>query len=86
MTASLGRKRVSTSKFPHACLVFARTNLVGRFHAFFDNIDHYRKDYYMWATASGIKAATQSKAASRTDQVSDEEDDDEEADINGQEG
>jgi len=54
-----------------------------RFHSFFHHIDHIRTDYFLWVTASGLSAAKQSKAASRTD---DPESDDETADVNGQEG
>ncbi|KAN0095312.1 pseudouridine synthase [Hyaloscypha variabilis] len=52
-----------------------------QFHAFFHHIDHYRTDYFLWVTAQGISAATQSKALARTDDASDDE-----ADVNGQEG
>jgi tRNA pseudouridine38-40 synthase len=52
-----------------------------RFHAFFHHIDHYRTDYFLWVTAAGISAATQSKAPARTDDPSDDD-----ADGNGEEG
>ncbi|KAE9367850.1 pseudouridine synthase [Stipitochalara longipes BDJ] len=52
-----------------------------QFHAFFHHIDHYRTDYFLWVTAEGISAATQSKALARTDDASDDE-----ADVNGEEG
>ncbi|KAE8447078.1 hypothetical protein EG329_011062 [Mollisiaceae sp. DMI_Dod_QoI] len=52
-----------------------------QFHAFFHHIDHFRTDYFLWVTASGIAAAKQSKAVSRNDDPSDDE-----ADINGEEG
>jgi tRNA pseudouridine38-40 synthase len=51
-----------------------------RFHTFFHHIDHYRSDYFLWVTASGIAAAEHRKA--RVEDVSD----DEEADVNGEEG
>jgi tRNA pseudouridine38-40 synthase len=53
-----------------------------RFHTFFHHVDHYRTDYFLWVTASGIAAAKQSKAPARTDDASD----DEMADANGEEG
>ena len=52
-----------------------------RFHAFFHHIDHFRTDYFLWITASGISAAKQSKSVSRIDDPSDDE-----ADANGEEG
>ncbi|KUJ07085.1 pseudouridine synthase [Mollisia scopiformis] len=52
-----------------------------QFHAFFHHIDHFRTDYFLWITASGISAAKQSKAASRVENLSDDE-----ADVNGEEG
>jgi len=52
-----------------------------QFHAFFHHIDHFRTDYFLWITASGISAAKQSKAVSRNDDPSDDE-----ADVNGEEG
>ena len=61
-----------------ACRVMANSP---RFHAFFHHIDHYRTDYFLWVTAKGISAATQSKALAKTEDASDEE-----ADVNGEEG
>lgn len=55
--------------------------LIDRFHAFFHNLDNHRTDYFLWVTASGIPAATQSKAVSRTDDLSEDE-----LDVNGEEG
>jgi len=52
-----------------------------RFNAFFHHVDHYKTDYFLWVTASGIGAARQSKAPARTDYNSDDE-----ADENGEEG
>ncbi|CZR67262.1 related to tRNA-pseudouridine synthase I [Phialocephala subalpina] len=52
-----------------------------QFHAFFHHIDHFKTDYFLWITASGISAAKQSKSISRRDEQSDDE-----ADINGEEG
>lgn len=52
-----------------------------RFHAFFHHVDHYRTDFFLWVTASGIAAARQSKAPARTDDNSEDE-----ADANGEEG
>lgn len=50
-----------------------------RFHTFFHHIDHYKSDYFLWVTASGISAAKQSQV--RKDDASDEE-----IDMNGEEG
>jgi tRNA pseudouridine38-40 synthase len=50
-----------------------------RFHAFFHHIDHYRTDYFLWVTASGVSAAKQSKT--RKEDASEDE-----ADPNGEEG
>jgi hypothetical protein len=50
-----------------------------RFHDFFNHLDHYRTDYFLWVTAEGIAAAKQSK----TKNVDISED---EADPNGGEG
>ncbi|KAH7413036.1 pseudouridine synthase [Cadophora sp. MPI-SDFR-AT-0126] len=52
-----------------------------QFHAFFHHVDHFRTDFFLWVTASGLSAARQSKAPARTDNNSDDE-----ADINGEEG
>lgn len=52
-----------------------------RFHAFFHHVDHFRTDYFLWVTASGLSAAKQSKAPARTDNNSDDE-----ADVNGEDG
>ncbi|KAH7348694.1 pseudouridine synthase [Rhexocercosporidium sp. MPI-PUGE-AT-0058] len=52
-----------------------------QFHAFFHHVDHFRTDYFLWVTASGLSAAKQSKAPARTDNYSDDE-----ADVNGEEG
>ncbi|KAL2064113.1 hypothetical protein VTL71DRAFT_4607 [Oculimacula yallundae] len=52
-----------------------------QFHAFFHHIDHFKTDYFLWVTASGLSAAKQSKAPGRTDDNSDGE-----ADANGEEG
>ncbi len=46
---------------------------MNRFHAFFHYIDQYKTDFFLWATASGISAAAQSKAPARTDDPSDDE-------------
>jgi tRNA pseudouridine38-40 synthase len=50
-----------------------------RFHDFFHHVDHYRSDYFLWATAAGISAAKQGKA--KNDEISEDE-----ADPNGEEG
>ena len=50
-----------------------------RFHDFFNQIDHFRTDYFMWVTADGVNAARQSKT--RNVDISDDE-----ADPNGGEG
>ncbi|KAH9209858.1 pseudouridine synthase [Leptodontidium sp. 2 PMI_412] len=52
-----------------------------QFHAFFHHVDHFRTDYFLWVTASGLSAAKQSKAPARTDNNSDDE-----ADVNGEDG
>jgi len=52
-----------------------------QFHAFFHHVDHFRTDFFLWVTASGLSAAKQSKAPARTDNNSDDE-----ADVNGEEG
>ena len=50
-----------------------------RFHDFFHHVDHYRTDYFLWVTASGLSAAKQNHA--RKGDASDDE-----ADANGEEG
>lgn len=35
---------------------------VDRFHTFFQHIDHYKSDYFLWVTASGIAASKQALA------------------------
>ena len=50
-----------------------------RFHDFFHHVDHYRTDYFLWVTASGLSAAKQNHA--RKGDASDDE-----ADVNGEEG
>lgn len=50
-----------------------------RFHDFFHHVDHYRTDYFLWVTASGLSAAKQSQV--RKGEASDDE-----ADVNGEEG
>merc|ERR1712098_160714 len=50
-----------------------------QFHAFFHHVDHFRTDFFLWVTASGLSAAKQSKAPARTDNNSDDE-----ADVNGE--
>ncbi|KAK0127490.1 tRNA pseudouridine synthase 1 [Cadophora gregata f. sp. sojae] len=52
-----------------------------QFHAFFHHVDHFRTDFFLWVTASGLSAAKQSTAPARTDNNSDDE-----ADVNGEEG
>ncbi|RDW65402.1 pseudouridine synthase-2 [Coleophoma crateriformis] len=52
-----------------------------QFHTFFNHLDHYRSDYFLWITASGIAAAKQSKDAAKL-----EDDSDEEVDVRGEEG
>ena len=63
--------------------MFTDYQLCYRFHTFFNHIDHYKTDYFLWATASGIDAAKQSNAFLRTDAPTDDED---EPDAKGQEG
>lgn len=45
--------------------------MTARFHTFFHHIDHYRSDYFLWVTSSGISAAKQAlakgEAASRAE-------------------
>ncbi|KAL3425013.1 tRNA pseudouridine synthase [Phlyctema vagabunda] len=62
--------------------IFREENKDHQFHTFFNHIDHYRSDYFLWITASGVAASKQSKAAAVLDDASD----DDEADANGQEG
>ena len=50
-----------------------------RFHDFFHHVDHYRSEYFLWVTASGLSAAKQSQM--RKGEASDDE-----ADANGEEG
>jgi tRNA pseudouridine38-40 synthase len=50
-----------------------------RFHDFFHHVDHYRTDYFLWVTASGLSAAKKDHA--RKGDASDDE-----ADTNGEEG
>lgn len=52
-----------------------------RFHAFFHHIDHFKTDYFLWVTASGISATKQSQGQARK-----EDDSDDEMDVNGEEG
>ncbi|OWP02961.1 hypothetical protein B2J93_3541 [Marssonina coronariae] len=52
-----------------------------QFHAFFHHVDHFRTDFFLWVTATGLAAAKQSKAPARTDDNSDDE-----PDAKGQEG
>ena len=53
-----------------------------RFHAFFQHVDTYRTDYFLWVTATGLSAAKQSTSATRRESVSD----DEVPDVKGEEG
>jgi len=71
------RRKGITSKSSITCLQSFINQ--ARFHSFFHHIDHYRSDYFLWVTASGISAAKQSQV--RKEDISDEE-----VDINGQEG
>lgn len=75
-----GRRRRIISKSLE--IVYNEPSDIPRFHAFFHHIDHFRTEYFLWITASGISAAKQSKSVSRNDNPSD----DEEADANGEEG
>jgi tRNA pseudouridine38-40 synthase len=50
-----------------------------RFHDFFHHVDHYRTEYFLWVTASGISAAKQTKAKN-------EDGSEDEADPDDQEG
>lgn len=85
MIGSSERKSEITSEFSglnehifhFRCI--SQTNL-SRFHAFFHHVDHFKTDYFLWVTASGLSAAKQSKAPGRTDNNSDDE-----ADVNGEE-
>ncbi|EKD21276.1 tRNA pseudouridine synthase A [Drepanopeziza brunnea f. sp. 'multigermtubi' MB_m1] len=52
-----------------------------QFHAFFHHVDHFKTDFFLWVTASGIAAAKQSKVPARTDDHSDDE-----PDAKGEEG
>ncbi|PBP16036.1 tRNA pseudouridine synthase A, partial [Diplocarpon rosae] len=52
-----------------------------QFHAFFHHVDHFRTDFFLWVTATGIAAAKQSRAPARTDDNSDDE-----PDAKGEEG
>ena len=52
-----------------------------RFHDFFHHVDHYRTDYFLWVTASGLSAAKQNHA-----RKGDADGSDDEADANGEEG
>jgi tRNA pseudouridine38-40 synthase len=36
--------------------------IITRFHTFFHHIDHYRSDFFLWVTSSGISAARQALA------------------------
>lgn len=85
MTGSSGKRNAITSKFyacdhTHTALTGPKANGL-RFHAFFHHVDHFRTDFFLWVTASGLSAAKQSKAPARTDNNSDDE-----ADVNGEEG
>jgi hypothetical protein len=79
MTGSSAKKSVTTSR-SLSILIGVITN-VTRFHDFFHHVDHYRTEYFLWVTATGISAAKQSKA--KDEDVSEDED---VADPNGQEG
>jgi hypothetical protein len=77
MTGSFERRSETISRYlTPRFLTFAN---IARFHAFFHHIDHYRTDYFLWVTASGISAAEQSK-------VKNEDASEDEADPNGEEG
>lgn len=82
MIESSEKKSGIISKFHgrHGCSCSPQANM-HRFHAFFHHVDHFRTDYFLWVTASGLSAAKQSKAPARTDNNSDDE-----ADVNGEDG
>jgi hypothetical protein len=77
MIGSSGKKRRIISEF--LCMYYENFADSFRFHAFFHHIDHFKTDYFLWVTASGISAATQSQA--RKEDASDDE-----MDVNGEEG
>lgn len=77
MIGSLGKRRGITSKLINIC--FNTYANISRFHSFFHHIDHYRTDFFLWATASGMSAAKQSQARK-------EDGSDDEVDVNGEEG
>ncbi|RDW59689.1 pseudouridine synthase-2 [Coleophoma cylindrospora] len=85
------REKIDFDKFEKEMTEFKQREIYDRifreeekdhqFHTFFNHLDHYRSDYFLWITASGIAAAKQSKDAAKL-----EDDSDEEVDVRGEEG
>ncbi|KAI9742652.1 MAG: tRNA pseudouridine synthase 1 [Claussenomyces sp. TS43310] len=68
--------------------IFREEEKDNQFHTFFNHIDHYRTDYFLWVTAAGIAATKQSlnkgdAVKKAKELVVDSED---EADANGEDG
>ncbi|TAQ87714.1 hypothetical protein B7494_g3955 [Chlorociboria aeruginascens] len=87
--SDLGREKIDFNKYQKEMDEFKQKEIYDRifrvedsehqFHVFFHHIDHYRSDFFLWVTASGIAAARQPRR--KGDIPSDDE-----VDVNGGEG
>jgi len=85
------RETIDFNKYAKEMLGFKQREIYDRifreeekdhqFHDFFHHVDHYRTDYFLWVTASGLSAAKQNHARKGDADASDDE-----ADANGEEG
>ncbi|RFU26686.1 hypothetical protein B7463_g9670, partial [Scytalidium lignicola] len=84
-----GKEKIDFDKFQNEMDEFKQREIYDRifreeekdhqFYTFFNHVDHYKSDYFLWATAGGVSAAKQG-------QIRRQDGSDDEADPNGEEG